>query len=80
MSTIDTYNLMVYDKPMDEVIKNFVFYMNDTFEDCRLTVGYDNEFNLFEIEIIDHNDIPLYVALGRTLEEAIQELYEKIED
>lgn len=65
---------------MDNEVQKLLVYTVEHFEDCRITLGYDTDCDLFEIEIIDHKDIPLYVALGRTIEEAIQELYEKLED
>lgn len=68
---------MVYYNPMDKQILKLVCDINDNFDSCRLTIGYDNSCDLFEIEVIDENDIPIYVALGRTIEEAIAELYEK---
>lgn len=65
---------------MDNQVKKLLEYIVEHFENCRIALGYDETHDLFEIEILNDKDIPLYVALGRTLEEAIQELYEKIED
>lgn len=80
MSSIDFFQSINYDISMDNEVQKLLVYTVEHFENCRITLGYDTDCDLFEIEIIDDKDIPIYVALGRTIEEAIQELYEKLED